>query len=271
MEGKIVAQAVQVAPFVAKTYEMVNDPRTDAVIRWGRDKNSFLVVDPADFSLLLLPLFFKHSNFSSFVRQLNTYGFRKVDPDRWEFAHESFLRGQVHLLPLIARRRKKIDDVNSATATLEEVDDEEAESDETLIKEVGRLRKEQRALEEELQGMSKRLQVTEQRPHQMISFLVKVAEDPELINRLIRSKKEQHSREKQQEEMKKRRVTNYSLPPLPQSIEDDQTCVINDEMESTSCEFIDDDKQVVLLPEFGGPDERNSVAYPFSLLGHVFF
>lgn len=93
------------APFLVKTHQMVEEPSTDEVISWAERGRSFVVWKPVELARDLLPLHFKHCNFSSFVRQLNTYGFRKVVPDRWEFANDNFRRGEQGLLSGIRRRK----------------------------------------------------------------------------------------------------------------------------------------------------------------------
>lgn len=62
-----------ISPFLSKTYMMVSNPSTDAIVSWSSTNRSFVVWNQPEFSKDLLPKFFKHNNFSSFVRQLNTY------------------------------------------------------------------------------------------------------------------------------------------------------------------------------------------------------
>ena len=60
-------------PFLTKTYQLVDDRTIDDVISWNEDGSTFIVWNPTEFARDLLPKYFKHNNFSSFVRQLNTY------------------------------------------------------------------------------------------------------------------------------------------------------------------------------------------------------
>ncbi|XP_062208899.1 heat stress transcription factor B-4d-like [Phragmites australis] len=93
------------APFLTKTYQLVDDPRTDKIVSWGEEGSTFVIWWPPEFARDLLPNYFKHNNFSSFIRQLNTYGFRKIVADRWEFANEFFKKGAKHLLSEIHRKK----------------------------------------------------------------------------------------------------------------------------------------------------------------------
>ncbi|XP_020583705.1 heat stress transcription factor A-2 [Phalaenopsis equestris] len=173
-------------PFLKKTFDMVEDPSTDSVISWSSARNSFVVWDSHMFATKVLPRYFKHGNFSSFIRQLNTYGFRKVDPDRWEFANEEFLGGQKHLLKNIKRRRN----IGQSSGELgqlgleAEVERLGAER-QVLMLEIVRLRKQQQSSSAQLVAMEERMLGAETKQKQTMAFLAKALRNPDFIHKLL--------------------------------------------------------------------------------------
>ncbi|KAF3956792.1 hypothetical protein CMV_018122 [Castanea mollissima] len=153
-------------PFLLKTYMLVEDPVTDDVISWNVEGTAFVVWQPAEFARDLLPTLFKHSNFSSFVRQLNTYGFRKVATNRWEFCNDMFRKGEKELLCEIRRRKawsNKQQPVAPTQTSPQELDEDQRSSSTssssgyiTLIDENKRLKKENGVLNSELLSMKRK-------------------------------------------------------------------------------------------------------------------
>lgn len=102
--------AGNISPFIAKLYEIVNQPQKPDLVHWSteHDGKAFVITDPVDFATIILPRFFKHGNYSSFVRQLNIYGFRKIDSKSGAaFTNEYFIKNAPQLLPHLQRKKSK--------------------------------------------------------------------------------------------------------------------------------------------------------------------
>ncbi|KAK6927269.1 Heat shock factor (HSF)-type, DNA-binding [Dillenia turbinata] len=218
-------------PFLTKTFEMVEDPSTDTVISWSRARNSFVVWDSHKFSTILLPKYFKHNNFSSFIRQLNTYGFRKVDPDRWEFANEGFLGGQKNLLKTIKRRRnvQGIQQFNpsSYSSCVEvgqfglETELERLDRDRNiLMAEVVKLRQQQQNSRDQVIAMEQRLQLTLKKQEQTMVFLAKVLRNPTFAQQMMEREGNMGNQQSGIEIGRKRRLpTSHSVENLQENVD----------------------------------------------------
>ncbi|KAF5737481.1 heat stress transcription factor A-3-like isoform X1 [Tripterygium wilfordii] len=194
-------QGNPIPPFLSKTLDLVEDRSLDPIISWGPTGESFVVWDPVEFARLVLPRNFKHNNFSSFVRQLNTYGFRKTDPERWEFANEAFQRGKRHLLKNIQRRKSpQSQQVGSYLGHFSETEKLGLEGDverlrkerSTMMQEVIELQQQNQGTVQHVKVVNQRLQAAEQRQKQMLSFLAKLFQNPDFLACLCQ-KKEQGS------------------------------------------------------------------------------
>ncbi|VVB12533.1 unnamed protein product [Arabis nemorensis] len=216
-------------PFLTKTYEMVDDSSSDSIVSWSQSNKSFIVWNPPEFSRDLLPRFFKHNNFSSFIRQLNTYGFRKADPEQWEFANDDFVRGQPHLMKNIHRRKPvHSHSLPNLQAQQNPLTDSErlrmtnqierlTKEKEELLKELQKQEEERERFEQQVKELKDRLQYMEKRQKTMVSFVSQVLEKPGLALNLSPCLPETNER--------KRRFPRIGFEPMMLE-ENQQTCVV---------------------------------------------
>mmetsp|Transcript_36502 Transcript_36502/g.88464 ORF Transcript_36502/g.88464 Transcript_36502/m.88464 type:complete len:249 (-) Transcript_36502:932-1678(-) len=66
--------------FLSKSFHMVSDSDPD-IVSWNGVGDSFTIKDIDAFQKHVLPKYFNHSKFTSYVRQLNFYGFQKMSQD----------------------------------------------------------------------------------------------------------------------------------------------------------------------------------------------
>ena len=72
---------------------------------------SIIIKDINNLSDIILPKFYTHNNYKSFVRQLNIYGFKKIKTIKngEEFKHEKFNKNSTYeQITQIKRKRKKM-------------------------------------------------------------------------------------------------------------------------------------------------------------------
>ena len=95
--------------FLLKLYQILENESYKNIIHRTEDGKYFIISNLHDFTEQILPHYYKHNNYSSFIRQLNMYDFHKKKSGQNEhvFHHENFIRNRKDLLKLIKRKSKK--------------------------------------------------------------------------------------------------------------------------------------------------------------------
>lgn len=152
-------------------------------------------------------------------------GFRKVDPDRWEFANEGFLGGQKHLLKTIKRRRNVAQSMNQQGSGpcieigyygMEEELERLKRDKNVLMAEIVKLRQQQQNTRNQIIAMGQKIETTERKQEQMMSFLAKIFSNPAFLQQYL--DKHVQRKDKQRIEVgQKRRLT---MTPSTENLQD---------------------------------------------------
>jgi HSF-type DNA-binding len=92
--------AGKVPNFPAKMHAILSRQDLQDVVSWMPHGRSWRVHKPREFEIRVIPVYFEHVKFSSFIRQANGWGFHRItvdSRDRNSYYHPLFLRGLPHL------------------------------------------------------------------------------------------------------------------------------------------------------------------------------
>ena len=83
--------------FLLLLFDILNDTTYNEIIHWNSDGTGIIITNDKKLSDIVLPNFFLHNNFKSFLRQLHIYGFHKTrnyikNSEEQEFKHETFCK-----------------------------------------------------------------------------------------------------------------------------------------------------------------------------------
>jgi hypothetical protein len=98
-------------PFPEKLMEMLSKEGAEnpSVVSWLPHGRAFIVRKPKQFTQDIMPRYFRQTKLTSFQRQLNLYGFRRLTqgPDAGAYYHELFLRNRPELCTRMNRQKVK--------------------------------------------------------------------------------------------------------------------------------------------------------------------
>ena len=103
-ESSQVFEFADQAPFPQKLFTLMTK-ESPSIIAWIPTGNAFRILDSDKFQSEVIPKYFKHSKFASFLRQLNLYGFRRVTKGEAQgaYVHPKFQAGKPELVSEIRR------------------------------------------------------------------------------------------------------------------------------------------------------------------------
>lgn len=100
-------------PFPEKLMDMLTkiekEEKHTSIVGWLPHGRAFIVRKPKEFITEIMPTYFRQSKLTSFQRQLNLYGFRRLTqgPDAGAYYHELFLKNRPELCTRMNRQKVK--------------------------------------------------------------------------------------------------------------------------------------------------------------------